>query len=200
MFSSQPRDARNFVGRPMNDSFNSDFYVTAATVIPVLYLALTLQGSTLESLLERWLKLSTREPGKEWGALSYVSFYLFTGVAITAGFAIFLSIYAEFVSLKVLYYKKSTPQDAQFVFIGITCLLILIAAIPCLKFLVVYFKTAFFGGRVQEQEKHVEVSRRVPSGLGWPNDQDNLHGPRLPLVKEAGAHRGHISTRSAEKR
>jgi hypothetical protein len=37
-----------------HDTFNADFYVVAATVIPVLYLALTLQGSTFESLLAGW--------------------------------------------------------------------------------------------------------------------------------------------------
>lgn len=175
----------------MNDSFNSDFYVTAATVIPVLYLALTLQGSTLESLLERWLKLSIKEPGKKWDALSYLKFYLFTGAAISSGFAIFLSIFAEFISLKALYYKKSTPQDAQFVFTGATCLLILIAAIPFLKFLVVYFKTALFGGRVEGQEKDVGVSRRVPSGLGWPTDRDDPHTPSATSEASRGTSGAH---------
>jgi hypothetical protein len=38
----------------MKDSFNADFYVTAATLIPVLYLALAVQGSTFDAVL-RWL-------------------------------------------------------------------------------------------------------------------------------------------------
>jgi hypothetical protein len=36
-------------------SFNSDFYVTAATVIPVLYLALAVQGPALDEMI-RWLR------------------------------------------------------------------------------------------------------------------------------------------------
>ena len=34
--------------------FNADFYVTAATVIPVLYLALAVQGSTFDAM-SKWL-------------------------------------------------------------------------------------------------------------------------------------------------
>jgi hypothetical protein len=37
----------------MDKPFNADFYVTAATVIPVLFLALTLEGSFYKGLLDR---------------------------------------------------------------------------------------------------------------------------------------------------
>lgn len=36
-----------------HDTFNADFYITAATVIPLLYLALTLQGQTYERIISR---------------------------------------------------------------------------------------------------------------------------------------------------
>lgn len=37
----------------MAKNFNPDFYVTCATVIPVLYLALVVQGSTYQAMLRR---------------------------------------------------------------------------------------------------------------------------------------------------
>lgn len=37
----------------MNRSFNADFYVVAATVLPVLYLAVVLEGSLYRELLHR---------------------------------------------------------------------------------------------------------------------------------------------------
>jgi hypothetical protein len=37
-----------------HNTFNADFYVTAATVIPVLFLALTLQGTFYREILGTW--------------------------------------------------------------------------------------------------------------------------------------------------
>ena len=39
----------------MKDPFNADFYSVIATVIPVLYLAIAVQGSTFSTLLN-WLR------------------------------------------------------------------------------------------------------------------------------------------------
>jgi hypothetical protein len=43
-----------------HETFNADFYVVAATIIPILYLALTLQGQTYERIIRRsvqeWVK------------------------------------------------------------------------------------------------------------------------------------------------
>ncbi len=47
----------------MAGTFNSDFYVTAATIIPVLYLALAVQGQTFDAV-SGWLYRATlRMPG-----------------------------------------------------------------------------------------------------------------------------------------
>jgi hypothetical protein len=41
-----------------HDTFNANFYVVAATIIPVFYLALTIQGRTFELLLQSaWVPL-----------------------------------------------------------------------------------------------------------------------------------------------
>jgi hypothetical protein len=55
----------------MQKPFNADFYVTAATVIPVFYLALTLQGSTYRDLMTRWRKNQMENPGAAATALDY---------------------------------------------------------------------------------------------------------------------------------
>jgi len=48
-----------------HDTFNADFYVVAATVIPLLYITLTLQGTTYEKLLKH-MKSSYDDPGSSW--------------------------------------------------------------------------------------------------------------------------------------
>jgi hypothetical protein len=47
-----------------HDTFNADFYITAATVIPLLYLALTLQGNSYDSMMRRARELQAghRDP------------------------------------------------------------------------------------------------------------------------------------------
>jgi hypothetical protein len=42
--------------------FNADFYITCATVIPVLYLALAVQGGTYEAMLKAALAGQRRKP------------------------------------------------------------------------------------------------------------------------------------------
>lgn len=57
--------------------FNSDFYVTGATVIPVLYLALTLQGNSIRDLMTRWQSVNKEASWRFWPQIRAVSMAMF---------------------------------------------------------------------------------------------------------------------------
>lgn len=47
----------------MAGTFNSDLYATAATIIPVLYLALAVQGQTFDAVSGWLYRVTLRMPG-----------------------------------------------------------------------------------------------------------------------------------------
>jgi hypothetical protein len=65
----------------MKDSFNYNFYITAATVIPALYLALTLQSSTnfrdasFMGLVERWTESEANDSGRSYATIQIRKFF-----------------------------------------------------------------------------------------------------------------------------
>jgi hypothetical protein len=120
--------------------FDADFYITASTVIPVLYLALTLQGRLYESTLTRW-RAAADVP---WPSPSYTSWpairFLAVGVAaITIAFVCVLGVYAEYLSIKALYYQKSFPGSQSLIFQLIIALLVVAVAGPFFAFWAAYF-------------------------------------------------------------
>jgi hypothetical protein len=113
----------------MKDSFNADFYATAATVIPVLYIALAVQGSTLEDIA-KWA--SRRIYGKP-GESSKVRVQLSVmGASFLAG-AIFGSAWAEVTALNALYNQKADAADAQFVLFALTIWIVTIGVVSLAK-------------------------------------------------------------------
>ncbi len=104
-----------------DDTFNADLYVTLATVIPVLYLALTLQGRTFERLLARHQRLHAvpfEQQDWRWNLLD-VAF-------IAAAYIIALCTFTgEGCAIWVLYNRAS---DVFGVWV-IACMFILLAAV-----------------------------------------------------------------------
>jgi hypothetical protein len=84
-------------------SFNSDFYVTAATVIPVLYLALAVQGPALDEMI-RWL--SRLSDSRAFNRA--VKFFGVLGVGAFTGYVL---IQGELHALRDLYNQKAPPGD-----------------------------------------------------------------------------------------
>jgi hypothetical protein len=71
-----------------HDSFNADFYITAASVIPVLFLALTVQGELFDIMLTTMFKGYTGgRPVVGYAANLMLSVIVYAGVG--EGFAIF---------------------------------------------------------------------------------------------------------------
>ena len=100
--------------RPSSGPFNADFYITAATVIPVLYLALAVQGSALEEMLT-WAR--GHNPT------------VFTLAVIFAGAAVLSSLLAEWTALHDIYRRQSDIGNGQLVLRSLALLLIAVAIV-----------------------------------------------------------------------
>lgn len=129
----------------MKGSFNYNFYITAATVIPVLYLALTLQsstnfeGSSFTGLIKRWKRSEADDSGR-WYLVQPRKFIIAL-IAVGGSLAIIWSMINEFYCFYALYEQKSHPLMNLLVLISIGCLLVVIIAGPFLVFLGTWVKT-----------------------------------------------------------
>jgi hypothetical protein len=121
----------------MQNSFNADFYVVAATIIPVFYLALSLQGSTLTNTLARW-----RRAYEDFTQESYQNRQRSVrGMAVsllTSGIIIG-SMIAEYMAILALYDRSDDGITGPFVFYSLLGLLIVAVGGPLGNFSEVYF-------------------------------------------------------------
>lgn len=116
-------------------SFNVNFYVIAATVIPVLYLALTLQGTMFERLMTHWL--STKDsPERFWPQIQVI---VIAFISIFVGAVTLYGVYAEFLAIRALYQESGNAQNEHTVYQSVVLLLIVAAAGPAARFVTVYF-------------------------------------------------------------
>jgi hypothetical protein len=100
--------------RPSSGPFNTNFFIIAATVIPVLYLALAVQGSALDAMLT-------------WA--SGLNPIVFTLAVILAGAAVLSSLLGEWTALDDLYRRQSDVGNAQFVLRSLTLLLLAVTTV-----------------------------------------------------------------------
>jgi hypothetical protein len=127
----------------MKDSFNADFYATVATVIPVLYLAIAVQGSTFDATL-RWLYgvIVTKErrlarfawlhriPRNRGIRVARVSITMLASTIVLA-MAILLigSLIGEVIAILALYHRQSSPWQVLCI-ISVVFLAAVIALVP----------------------------------------------------------------------
>jgi hypothetical protein len=120
-------------------AFNANFYVAAATVIPVLYLALTLQGPTVRRLMERGIDQSykvlmlelKKESNKSWRQRQAEIWgrSILTVAFIYTNFIIFSSgIIGESIAIVALYHESASTLSGEFVLGATIGLLAVIAA------------------------------------------------------------------------
>jgi hypothetical protein len=131
----------------MADKFPSDFYVTCATVIPVLFLAVAVQGRTFESILRAYRTAdqasaediaqrlrdaqsrgdSRREWAKQVRTNRWGSEHIKSSFSIlTASFIVGAGTVGEVIALLTLY-RVSEVTDGRFIVLVAT--LILVAAV-----------------------------------------------------------------------
>jgi len=104
----------------MTEKFNADFYVTCATVIPVLFLAAAVQGQAFIFLLQRAGRGTSRQ--RQWLTLRF--FRLRVAAIVIAG------IVGEPVALWALYRESERPWQRPTVLAATLILLLAVAAAP----------------------------------------------------------------------
>lgn len=152
----------------MKDTFNSNFYITAAAIGPVLYLALTLQGSTFEGIMKQWENLGRNFPLPVNPAPRAMLFRLI-GVVTIAVFATVIILFgaiAELLALLALYQQKASPGVGQFILFSMVGLLVIATAVPLYRFLTIYIGTSV--DRVRTMREYGKVSKASATG-----SQDN---------------------------
>jgi hypothetical protein len=121
----------------MAKNFPSDFYVTCATVIPVLFLAVAVQGRAYEAMLRVVAENSRRSPGS-WGGLlrdtaTSMFFIWFAWLIVLAG------AFGEFYALLALYRESEFHlfrlESRATVFAATLILVVAVAAGPLLAYL-----------------------------------------------------------------
>jgi uncharacterized membrane protein len=128
---------------------NTAFYSVAATVIPVLYLAIAVQGDTYRAVMNYAIERDNafwhwwRSPKSRRGAVKAVADLLLAGaIAMTIFFAVVgLGVGGEITALFALLLRVPSLAPAAFVLASATGL-ILIAAAPAIGWL---FRWAFNG-------------------------------------------------------
>ena len=119
-------------------AFNADFYVTLATVIPVLYLALTLQGTTFEKVMIYWRSSNKKAPRTFKGQAPT---FIVGAVSIAAAGIVSYSVNGEYLALHALYSQDSSSATGTTVYTSVILLLFLTAAGPFARFAATYFGT-----------------------------------------------------------
>ena len=139
----------------MDKHFNADFYVTCATVIPVLFLALVVQGSTYESMLRSAVEAANREPvrGRD-GAVSQL-------LPVVAYLTLMAGVLGEAGALWALFNGRDTKTDRVVVLVMTVFLLTIAAAGPVWRF----FRVQDTVSRL-EREHHAAASRARPGPGG----------------------------------
>jgi hypothetical protein len=118
---------------PTAAPFNANFYITAATVIPVLFLAIAVQGRTYENLLKAFSDAFRRwmTPGQWLRTLPAGALGVLT--AATA-FAMLYSAVAEILAIYALYQQQARTSTAHSVLLAVMFMVIMSAAGPALVF------------------------------------------------------------------
>jgi hypothetical protein len=152
-----------------HNTFNADFFFVAATIIPVLFLAITLQGKTFEGLLERWkntflshatvvaekwkdLDLSEKtddeisdEVERDFNSIFPSRAASLTIVALSIGILIMLmaGLAGEIVAILALYTKDTRTGTEVFVLVAQLMLVTIVAAVPIGRFFRIIFRSVF---------------------------------------------------------
>jgi hypothetical protein len=143
---------------PVAEPFNSDFYVTCATVIPVLFLAFAVQGRSYEDLLR--LALEQDQARKPGGRLRRAVRYVGVQALRYSAYIILVAgIGGEMVALAALYYGREGP-DQRVLVLRLTALLVVAAASGPIAS---YVKTFWRGIAPGEDASQPEAPSAVPT-------------------------------------
>jgi len=171
-------------------AFNADFYVTTATVIPVLYLALTLQGRTYHDVVTRWRKVNKDAPFTFWPQAKVIALAI-TGIGLSS--VILYGVYGEYLALHALNARQASSESQGTVLQASILLLAVTAAGPVLWFLGAYFGTladdfrGAMAGRLGDLLGVRKATATASLGAGPSSDQPPSAQPGDPKAQEEPA-------------
>jgi hypothetical protein len=162
-------------------TFDPNFYIVCATVIPVLFLAAAVQGSSYKTILDTALKVRVTHAGDGWArkfvarsrarVLVYIAYFIWAAGAC-----------GEIVALLVLYWGQEQPYDRQIVLLCTIFLVFAASAGPLDAFVRVRAKLDKWQDPRPEIERSVSSASDSPAitddggddeftsdGLGWPD-------------------------------
>jgi hypothetical protein len=148
---------------PAAPAFNRDFYVTAATVIPVLFLAIAVQGRGYQTLLDviitlgQWVR---RGPGALHERLSVLAVAIML-IAIAAAILLF-GAGGEISAVYALYQQQAKGSTGAAVLVSMIVMIILTAVAP---FLAGVVRTYIARGRSAGMQNFNAPASPVP-GVG----------------------------------
>jgi hypothetical protein len=115
------------------------FYATVATVIPVLFIALAVQGTAYQSVLKsvdaadrRQTEIGLRSGPARAAAFTYLFVFI---IAVLFLFILVVVAYAEVQAIYALYQGHASGSTALSVLNGVILLIIITAAPPVIAFL-----------------------------------------------------------------
>jgi hypothetical protein len=139
----------------MHATFNENFYIVSATVIPLFYVTLFLQGSwseILQSVLRKggqradyWLVKSRKTlPDQHMRKFAYNANFTALIISTQAVFwlaelAIICGVVSEIISLTTLFYQSGSLLEIRIVFWSMVGLLVLMAVRPVFGIMYVTF-------------------------------------------------------------
>jgi hypothetical protein len=108
------------------------FYATTATIIPVLFLAIAVQGPGYENLLKALSAMTWRaEQTRRWLFTSGIA--VITAGAIAA-LIVFIAAVSEILASYALYQQQTEISTAQMVLTGVILLIFVTAAGPAVTY------------------------------------------------------------------
>jgi hypothetical protein len=162
--------------------FNADFYIAAATVIPVLYLALTLQGNTYHDLMMRWRKANKESPFTFWPQVRVITVAL---LSIAGAWVIVIGIIGEYSALQALENRTVGLNTRANVAEACVALLVMVAIPPCWLFVRTFFGTL-------NDDRKAAMAGKLGSLLAEirgrpPKPGDGLDAPGIPPSADSTA-------------
>lgn len=127
---------------PMNDSFNADFYVASATVIPVLFLAFAVQSELIKRLRKEIKKFYKK--GMRWYRRLLYRSLISAGVA-----ALICGVLGEVLALHTLMQEHDNTIIRGLVFASAIVLLVEVAAVPA--FVILGLPYVYIGRRAADR-------------------------------------------------
>lgn len=186
----------------MNKTFDSDFYVTTSTIIPVLYIALAAQFPLLSRLVSKYPTFylaarnrNSRGPKIDNRTQMQLNILIVVSGVIAWVAVIFLALSAlgEVLSLLALYRESDDPSVKQTVFESTVVLIILTLAVPTWYVMTILINF-FFPGLMPKAVKSGTVKEIMLSFGSMKPSADSIRSrpPLPPRYRQVSANAAYL--------